>query len=125
MLKMKNKKTIKRMLKKKDQSNPPPPMKPQNNTSNPPVPAPTGGLFSVLSQTLGQGMAFGAGSSIGHKVIDTVTGVGSTTNSKVTNNIHCEDIKKSYELCLETNGFCDQVRKDYMECLEKFYLLHK
>ena len=71
---MKNKKTIKRMLKKNDKT-PPAPIK----TDNSPSPAPAGGLFAVLSQTLGQGVAFGAGSSIGHKAVDAVT--GSTTSS--------------------------------------------
>lgn len=125
MLKMKNKKTIKRMLKKNDQPNPPPPFKKEEVSTS--TPAPTGGLFSVLTQTLGQGIAFGAGSSVGHKAIDAVTGTTSSTNptSSTTTSINCDDVKKTYELCLETHGFCDQVRTDYIDCLEKAYLLYK
>ena len=126
MLKMKNKKTFKRMLKKNDQPNPPPPLKKEEVSTSTPTPAPTGGLFSVLTQTLGQGIAFGAGSSIGHKAIDSVTGSTSTNpTSSTTRSINCDDVKKTYELCLETQGFCDQVRTDYINCLEKAYLLYK
>ena len=118
---MKNKKTIKRMLKKNNKAPPPAPMK----TDNSPSPAPAGGLFAVLSQTLGQGVAFGAGSSIGHKAVDAVTGSTTSSSNNPKSSFNCDDVKKTYELCLETNGFCDQVRKDYIECLEKFYLLNK
>jgi hypothetical protein len=125
MLKMKNKKTFKRMLKKNDQPNPPPPLKKKEVSTS--TPASTNGLFSVLTQTLGQGMAFGAGSSLGHKTIDAVTGTTSSTTppSRTTRSINCDDVKKTYELCLETHGFCDQVRTDYIDCLEKAYLLQK
>ena len=116
---MKNKKPIKNML-KKDRSNQsaPPPMKIDTNTQV----APTTGFFSILSQ----GLAFGAGSSIGHKAIDTITASsGTISGSDSSKSISCNDIKKSYELCVETNGFCEQIKQDYMNCLEKFYLLNK
>ena len=105
-------------------------LKERNKPAPPPVkqatPAPVGSLFTTLTQTVGQGMAFGAGSSIGHRAIDIVSGLwgGKEEISKqdITNTTtfnECDDLKKNFIVCMQNNDHCNEVQSQYLECLNK------
>lgn len=84
------------------------------------LPAAGGSLFSVLTQ----GFSFGAGSSLGHKVIDGIMGKSvpetvSSVDNKTNNTNECKDLKDIYDHCLQSNGYCNQIQSDYLDCLQK------
>ena len=113
----------KSMLKERNKSTAPPP-------ATVSTPSPGGSLFSGLTQIIGQGMAFGAGSSIGHRVIDGATELWSSR--KVTNAQQeapkvskdhafneCDDLKREFVACMQNNDHCNEVQSQYLGCLDK------
>ena len=115
----KNKKMYKSILKERNKPTPPPPVKKV-------PPAPDSSLFSTLSQTMGQGMAFGAGSSMGHRAIDIMSGLwgGKEEISKPdiikTNTFNeCDDLKREFVACMQNNDYCNEVQSQYLRCLDK------
>ena len=63
----------KTLLKERNKPTPPPPSQPVKQTI--PTPEASPSIFTTFTQTIGQGMAFGAGSSMGHRLIDGVSGL--------------------------------------------------
>jgi len=63
---------------------------------------------SLLS-TMANGMAFGTGSSIAHKTIDTIT------NKPPVDNSHCIYLQKLYEECMKNQSTCE----DYVNILKE------
>lgn len=55
---------------------------------------------SLLS-TMANGMAFGTGSSIAHKTIDTIT------NKPTVDKSHCIYLQKLYEECMKNQSTCE------------------
>ena len=115
----KNKKMYKSILKERNKPTPPPPVKKV-------LPAPDSSLFSTLSQTMGQGMAFGAGSSMGHRAIDIMSGLWggkeeiSKTDITKTNTFNeCDDLKREFVACMQNNDHCNEVQSQYLGCLDK------
>ena len=105
-------------------------LKERNKPSPPPAkqetPAPVGSLFSTLTQTMGQGMAFGAGSSMGHRAIDIVSGLWGGKEdipkqdiTKITTFNECHDLKREFVACMQNNDHCNEVQSQYLECLNK------
>ena len=105
-------------------------LKERNKPTPPPVkrgtPAPEGSLFSTLTQTMGQGMAFGAGSSMGHRAIDIVSGLWGGKEEMPKSNISttttfndCHDLKKEFIACMQNSDHCNEVQSEYLECLDK------
>lgn len=118
----------KTMLKERNKPTPPSPVK--QPTSPPPVkqatPAPGSSLFSTLTQTISQGMAFGAGSSMGHRAIDIVSGLwgnkeeqAKQDNTKTITFNDCHDLKKEFIVCMQNSDHCNEVQSQYLECLDK------
>ena len=58
------------------------------------------------------GMTFGAGSSLGHRAVDGVMGNRKVeVESNVTNNIPCEKILETYQMCLQNeNNDCNYLQ---------------
>ena len=113
----KNKKIYKSMLKERNKPTPPPPVKKV-------PPALDSSLFSTLSQTMGQGMAFGAGSSMGHRAIDIVSGLWGgkeeVLKQDITNTFNeCDDLKREFVACMQNNHHCNEVQSQYLGCLDK------
>ena len=115
----KNKKMYKSILKERNKPTPSPPVKKV-------PPAPDSSLFSTLSQTMGQGMAFGAGSSMGHRAIDIMSGLWgekeeiSKTDITKTNTFNeCDDLKREFVACMQNNDHCNEVQSQYLGCLDK------
>lgn len=108
----------KSMLKERNKSTPPPPVKQA-------TPVPEGSLFSTLTQTMGQGMAFGAGSSMGHRAIDIVSGLWGSKEDISKENItkstfnECDDFKKELVACMQNDDHCNEAQSQYLECLDK------
>ena len=105
-------------------------LKERNKPSPPPAkqetPAPEGSLFSTLTQTMGQGMAFGAGSSMGYRAIDIVSGLWGgkedIPKQDITKNTtfnECDDLKKEFIVCMQNNDYCNEVQSQYLGCLDK------
>ena len=104
-------------------------LKERNKPSPPPAkqetPAPGGTLFTTLFQTMGQGMAFGAGSSIGHRTIDIVSGLWgnkeeiSKPNISTTTVNNCDDLKREFVACMQNNDHCNEAQSQYLQCLDK------
>ena len=123
----KNKKMYKSILKERNKPTPTP-----VKQSKPPLvkqsnPAPASSLFTKLTETMGQGMAFGAGSSIGHRAIDIVSGLWGgkeelikqeITNTTIIN--ECDDYKKEFVACIQNSDHCNEVQSQYLNCLDKF-----
>lgn len=116
----------KTMLKERNKPTPPSPVK--QPTSPLPVkqatPAPESSLFSTLTQTMSQGMAFGAGSSMGHRAIDIVSGLWGNKEELPKSNISttfndCYDLKSEFLVCMQNSDHCNEVQKQYLECLDK------
>tara|TARA_Y100000389_G_C17441930_1_gene509140 strand:+ start:1006 stop:1299 length:294 start_codon:yes stop_codon:yes gene_type:complete len=63
---------------------------------------------SLLS-TMANGMAFGTGSSIAHKTIDTIT------NKPPVDKSHCIYLQKLYEECMKNQSTCE----DYVNILKE------
>lgn len=117
----KNKKIYKSML--KERNKPPPPVKSTD-------PVPNNSLFSSFTQIMSQGMAFGAGSDIGHRIINGMTGLWSnkenTSFNKETNSSNkepifnqCDDLKREFVSCIQNNEHCNEAQSQYLECLDK------
>ena len=114
----KNKKIYKSMLKERNKPTPPPPAKQA-------TPSPGGSLFTTLTQTMGQGMAFGAGSSMGHRAIDIVSGLWGgkeeVLKQDITNTFNeCDDLKREFVACMQNSNHCNEVQGQYLECLDKY-----
>ena len=114
----------KSMLKERNNKNIPPP---SVTTS---TPAPGDSLFSTLTQTMGQGIFFGAGSGVGHRVIDGISGLWSSTETtpsqQDTPNVskdptynECDDFKKKFVTCMHNNDQCNEIHSQYLGCLDK------
>ena len=102
---------------------PPPPSQPVKKTT--PTPEASPSIFTTLTQTIGQGMAFGAGSSMGHRLIDGVSGLwGGKEDSakqdspKTTTFNECDDFKREFMDCLQKNVYCNEVQSQYLRCLD-------
>ena len=110
-----NKKLNKEFLKERSKSkvskvipeDAPPPLKPASR------PAPGGSLFS----TLADGMFFGAGSGIGHQIVNSFT--GNKPKIEPTNVNNCDELREIYHECKNTHGFCNEVQSNYLTCLER------
>ncbi len=119
----KNKKMYKSILKERNKPNPPP--------AKQETPASEGSLFSTLTQTIGQGMAFGAGSSMGHRAIDIMSGLWGGKEdipkqdilkqdiTKVTTFNECDDLRKEFVVCMQNSDHCNEVQSQYLGCLDK------
>lgn len=105
-------------------------LKERNKPSPPPAkhetPVPGGSLFSTLSQTIGQGMAFGVGSSMGHRAIDIVSGLWGGKEdipkqdiTKINTFNECDDLKQEFIVCMQNNDHCNEVQSQYLGCLDK------
>lgn len=118
----------KTMLKERNKPTSPSPVK--QTTSSLPVkqatPAPESSLFSTLTQTMSQGIAFGAGSSMGHRAIDIVSGLwgnkeeqAKPDNTKTTTFNDCHNLKREFVACMQNDDHCNEVQSQYLECLDK------
>ena len=89
--------------------------------SRPPPPAPMqqqqgGGMVAGLASTIAQGVAFGTGSAVAHRAVDSVMGprtvqhehvqVGQTTTSGTTSTSQdaCQNQVKAFQDCLNANS---------------------
>ena len=114
----------KTLLKERNKPTPPPPSLPVKKTT--PVPEASPSIFTTFTQTMGQGMAFGAGSSMGHRLIDGVSGFwGGKEDSvkqdspKTTTFNECDDLKKEFVACMNNSDYCNEVQSQYLRCLDK------
>ena len=101
----------KKLLKKKQppppkQKPPPPNQKSQNNIQQSP------GLIN----TLGQGMAWGAGNSLGHSLYNGIFGTNKVTQEKLEKEKKCKELENYYISCQKYNNTnydtCDFIKKD-------------
>lgn len=85
------------------------------NNKNLPVQQ-TSGLGSTIIGNIFTGMTFGAGSSMGHKVVDAVFGSkNQEINNQETKYLPCERLFEMYEICLKNektdcNHIFDMIR---------------
>jgi len=99
---------IKKKVNNKNFKKQPPPhnQKPQNNAQQSP------GLIN----TLGQGMAWGAGSSIGHSLIYGIFGSNKANQEKLEKEKKCKEFQDYYMSCQKYNYLnydtCDFIKKD-------------
>jgi len=75
--------------------------------------------------TIGQGFAFGTGSAIAHKAVDTVVGTPLVIEKETTEElirsigVSCRYFKAAYDDCVQNNGSeCDKINDHYKQCLE-------
>ena len=107
-----NKKLNKEFLKERSKSkiipeDASPPLKPASG------PAQAGSPFS----TLADGMFFGAGSGIGHQIVNSF--MGNKPKIEPTNENNCNELREIYQECKNTHGFCNEVQSNYLNCLER------
>ena len=87
-------------------------VKPTNN--NLPAKTNTNGMGGSILGNLALGATIGAGSSIGHRAIDSVMGSGNQNNNpnQENSNVSCEKIIDMYHLCLKNdNNQCDYLNE--------------
>ena len=65
------------------------------------TPPPSNKQEPSLLSTMANGMAFGTGSSIAHKTIDTIT------NKPTVDKSHCIYLQKLYEECMKNQSTCE------------------
>ena len=89
------------------------------------VGASTPSIFGNLISTIGQGFAFGTGSAIAHKAVDTVVGTPLVIEKETTEElirsigVSCRYFKAAYDDCVQHNrGECEKINDHYKECLE-------
>ena len=100
---------------KKNKTTPPPAI-PQNNS-----------FFSNIISTITQGFAFGSGSAIAHKTIDSITKSDDTVKSDYIKdqNIDCNQLLNLYTECIQKVQIeadiskCDQLINLYEKCTIK------
>ena len=90
----------------------------QKQVTAPPPPALTSknsqpSIGETIVGNILTGMTFGAGSSIGHRAVDGVMGNRKVeVESNVTNNIPCEKILETYQMCLQNeNNDCNYLQE--------------
>ena len=101
---------------KKNKTTPPPPTIPQNNS-----------FFSSMISTITQGFAFGSGSAIAHKTIDSITKSDDTVKSDYIKdqNIDCNQLLNLYTECIQKVQIegeiskCEQIINLYDKCTTK------
>lgn len=112
------------MTKKQPRKNIPPPI---SRPSPPPSPSPyTPSSFSNVASTVIEGISFGAGSSIGHRVIDSIFNSSMKNDAKETKEPkqavgHCEKEINMFKECVknaDTNN-CDFYYNIIKQCEEK------
>ena len=95
--------------------------------SGPPAASPPPSMFGNLMSTIGQGFAFGTGSEVAHKVVDTVVNSPSvikletsTTDELIRDiGLSCGYFKASYDDCVYNDKReCEKINVQYRECLE-------
>ncbi len=71
-------------------------------------------------------MVFGAGSSMGHRTIDIVSGLwgnkeeqSKQDNIKTTTFNDCDDLKKEFVACIQSSDHCNEAQSQYLQCLDK------
>ena len=94
-------------IKKKMKKQPPPPKKKsQNNVQQ------SQGFINIL----GQGMAWGAGSSVGHSLINEIFGSNKATQEKLEKEKKCKEFQDYYMRCKKYNHInydtCDFIKED-------------
>ena len=79
-------------------------------------------MFGNLMATVGQGVAFGTGSGIAHKTLDTPVFIPSNaTDAELIKEIRksCNYFKLYYENCMQTNrAECEKINSQYLDCLD-------
>ena len=107
---------------------PPPPASRHSSTLPPPV------TYSMVPSIMGsmiQGFGFGAGSSIGHRAVDSVLGTSHATPPPQvvsdkkpieTSQNKCDEYNKLHQECLnktEKYSDCDNFFTNYIHCIER------
>lgn len=85
--------------------------------SSPPLINSQQGFFSQMASTMGQGFAFGTGSSLAHQTIGSIFN-GKQTNTSDIDNDKCQDLIKKYQECVRNNLDTYQCR-DMIDDMEK------
>ena len=105
----------------------PPPPKVSNNPSKNEVQSKPDTFFGNMMGTMAQGIAFGTGSSLANKAIDSIFGTNITLDNKESSNIkdtsneliNCKELTDNYNICLEENNHnCGQIKHLLDNCLE-------
>lgn len=98
---------------------------PSTGSVSKPGSAPKRSLFSTLAETMGQGAAFGMGSSIGHSLINSAgslltsqPNIDNSNNQNKTIN-GCNHLKIQFEDCLDDSQYCDTIRDSYLDCVDR------
>ena len=112
MTKRMNKKFNKQFLKERSKSRIiPEDAAPPSKTT--PAPAPVTSIFS----TFADGIFLGAGSGIGHQIINSF--MGDKPKIEPINENNCNELREMYQECKNTHGFCNEVQSNYLNCLER------
>ena len=100
------------MFKKNNKNKIPPPPK----KSSKPIQTQTNNQQPSLLSTLGQGMAWGTGTSLGHSLFNGIFGNSQKKQEELEKQKKCEEMKKYYNSCLQYNHInydtCDFIKKD-------------
>ena len=80
---------------------------------------PTTGLGDGLLSPMAEGMAFGAGSSIGHRAIDAMLGSPNKQPTKIVVEPCKYELDKYIECVNGGIDFCEVLHTNYLECINK------
>lgn len=91
-----------------------PPVPFQNPLSSVANPVPT----ATFGQTLKEGLAFGAGQAVAHRVVGSLFGSSAPSQNEV--KLPCDKERSAFETCMKTKSvedFCGEQQMAYTQCI--------